>query len=127
VLAAYNDIDAATALLDADPSLADDPEAFREAAARGHEPTRSMTRRRWCSRSRTIGVNPNLVGWLGVVKQESGSALVVAATDRTRRTADSARRPAVGHADRVGRVSRPRRDRPPAFGTRLIPPLVTRR
>src|SRR6185295_3680281 len=37
VLAAYRDIDTATALLESDPSLADDPESLAEAAARGHD------------------------------------------------------------------------------------------
>jgi ankyrin repeat protein len=82
VLAAYGDVDTATALLDSDPSLADDPEAFREAAARGHETIlrlmlhhrpRVIDRVSVAAKTRTLteflfqsGMNPNLAGWLGV-------------------------------------------------------------
>ncbi|AHG88898.1 Ankyrin repeat-containing domain-containing protein [Gemmatirosa kalamazoonensis] len=37
VLAMYDDVDAAAALIDRDPSLADDPDALREAASHAHE------------------------------------------------------------------------------------------
>ena len=82
VLAAYGDVDAATALLDSDSSRADDPEAFRQAAVRGHE---AIVRLMLHHRPRVIdrvavaakthalteflfqsGMNPNLAGWLGV-------------------------------------------------------------
>jgi Ankyrin repeats (3 copies) len=82
VLAAYGDIDAATALLESDPSLADDPEAFREAAARGHEAMlRLMLRHRprvidrvsVAAKTRALteflfqsGMDPNRARWLGV-------------------------------------------------------------
>jgi ankyrin repeat protein len=82
VLAAYGDLDGATALLESDPSLADDPEALREAAARGHEPIvrlmlhhrpRVIDRVSVAAKTRALtellfhsGMNPNLVGWLGV-------------------------------------------------------------
>ena len=82
VLAAYGDVDAATALLASDPSLADDPEAFREAASRGHEGIlrlmlhhrpRVIDRVSVAAKTRALteflfqsGMNPNLAGWLGV-------------------------------------------------------------
>jgi ankyrin repeat protein len=82
VLAAYGDIDAATALLDSDPSMADDPEALAEAAARGHEDiVRLMLRLRprvidrvsVAAKTRALteflfqsGMNANRAGWLGV-------------------------------------------------------------
>jgi uncharacterized protein len=82
VMAAYGDVDAATALLDSDPSLADDPEAFREAAARGHEAIlrlmlhhrpRVIHRVSVAAQTRALtkflfesGMDPNLARWLGV-------------------------------------------------------------
>lgn len=82
VMAAYGDVDAATALLDSDPSLADDPEALAEAAARGHEAiVRLMLRHRprvidrvsVAAKTRALtellfqsGMSPNRAGWLGV-------------------------------------------------------------
>jgi ankyrin repeat protein len=82
VLAAYGDDAAATALLDSDPSRADDPEALREAAVRGHEAiVRLMLHHRphvidrvaVAAKTRALtellfqrGMNPNLAGWLGV-------------------------------------------------------------
>ena len=82
VLAAYRDIDTATALLESDPSLADDPESLAEAAARGHDDIiRLMLRHRprvidrvsVAANTRALteflfqsGMNPNLPGWLGV-------------------------------------------------------------
>jgi len=82
VLAAYGDVDAATALLDSDPSRADDPEALREAAVRGHDAiVRLMLHHRpqvidrvaVAAKTRALtellfhsGMNPNLAGWLGV-------------------------------------------------------------
>jgi ankyrin repeat protein len=81
-MAAYGDIDAATELLHSDPSLADDPEALAEAAARGHEDiVRLMLRHRprvidrmaVAAKTRALteflfqsGMNPNRAGWLGV-------------------------------------------------------------
>jgi len=82
VLAAYGDVDTATSLLDSDPSLADDPEAFREAAARGHEAIlrlmlhhrpRVIHRVSVAAKTRALtkflfesGMDPNLARWLGV-------------------------------------------------------------
>ena len=82
VLAAYGDIDTATRMLESNPSLADDPEALGEAAARGHEAiVRLMLRHRprlidrvsVAAKTRALteflfqsGMNPNLAGWLGV-------------------------------------------------------------
>ena len=82
VLASYGDLDSATAVLTADPSLADDPEALSAAAENGHEPiVRLMLRHRprlaervaVVARSRELtellfqsGMNPNLTGWLGI-------------------------------------------------------------
>jgi hypothetical protein len=82
VRAAYGDLEGATALLESDPSLADDPEALREAAVRGHEAIlRLMLRHRprvidrvsVAAKTRALteflfrsGMNPNLAGWLGV-------------------------------------------------------------
>ena len=82
VLASYGDLDTATAVLTADPSLADDPDAFAAAAESGHEAiVRLMLRHRprlaervavvAASRELTellfqSGMNPNLTGWLGI-------------------------------------------------------------
>jgi ankyrin repeat protein len=82
VLAAYGDLETATRLLDADASLADDPEALREAAERGHEAIvrlilrhrpRVIDRVSVAAKTRALtellfqhGMNPNLAGWLGV-------------------------------------------------------------
>jgi ankyrin repeat protein len=82
VLAAYGDLDGATGLLESDPSRADDPEAFCEAAARGHEAIlrlmldhrpRVIDRVSVAAKTRALteflfqrGMNPNLAGWLGV-------------------------------------------------------------
>jgi ankyrin repeat protein len=82
VLAAYGDVDAATRALEADPSLADDPEALREAAERGNEAMirlilqhrpRVIGRVSVAAKTRALtellfqsGMNPNLAGWLGV-------------------------------------------------------------
>jgi ankyrin repeat protein len=82
VLAAYGDVDAVTALLDSDPSRADDPEALREAAARGHDAiVRLILHHRpgvidrvaVAARTRPLteflfqrGMDPNRAGWLGV-------------------------------------------------------------
>ena len=82
VLATYGDLDAATAMLAADPSLADDPGALAAAAENGHEAIvrlllrhqpRLAERVAVAARSRELtellfqnGMNPNRAGWLGV-------------------------------------------------------------
>src|SRR5687767_4675468 len=82
VLIAYGDLDAATAMLQADPSVADDPEALATAARSGHEAIvrlllhyqpRLAERVAVVAKSRELtellfqsGMNPNLPGWLGV-------------------------------------------------------------
>jgi ankyrin repeat protein len=82
VLAAYGDLDTATAVLAGNPSLADDPEALAAAAENGHEPiVRLMLAHqpqlagRIAVVARTpqlteflfqSGMNPNLTAWLGV-------------------------------------------------------------
>ena len=82
VLAFYADLDAAEALLSANPALANDPEALANAAERGHEPIVRLLLRhepRLAERIAVVartpeltellfqnGMNPNLKGWLGV-------------------------------------------------------------
>jgi ankyrin repeat protein len=82
VLASYGDVDTARAVLAADPSLAEDPEALAAAARAGHEPVvrlilqhrpRVVERVAVAAKSRALtellfqsGMNPNLAGWLGV-------------------------------------------------------------
>jgi ankyrin repeat protein len=82
VLAAYGDLDTAAAVLTADPSLSDDPEALAAAATGGHDAiVRLLLRHRprlaervaVVARSRELtellfqsGMNPNLTAWLGV-------------------------------------------------------------
>ena len=82
VLASYGDVETASAVLAADPSLADDPEALAAAARAGHEPlVRAILQHRpgvvarvaVAAKSRPLtellfqrGMNPNLAGWLGV-------------------------------------------------------------
>ena len=82
VLVSYGDLETAAAMLAADPSRADDPDAFAAAARAGHEPiVRLMLRLRprvlervaVSARTRALteflfenGMNPNLAGWLGV-------------------------------------------------------------
>jgi ankyrin repeat protein len=82
VLGSYGDFDTATAVLSADPSLAEDPDALAAAARTGHEPIvrlilqhrpRVVQRVAVAAKSRALtellfqsGMNPNLPGWLGV-------------------------------------------------------------
>ena len=82
VLAAYGDLDKATAVLAENPSLADDPEALVAAAENGHEAIVRLILRyqpRLAQRVMVVartpelteflfqsGMNPNLPGWLGV-------------------------------------------------------------
>jgi hypothetical protein len=82
VLAAYGDVDAATKLLAANPSLADDPEALAEAAENGNESIvrlmlhyqpRLAERIAVVARTPELteflfqnGMNPNLIAWLGM-------------------------------------------------------------
>ena len=82
VLAAYGDLDKATAVLAENPSLADDPEALAAAAENGHEAIVRLILRyqpRLAERVMVVartpelteflfqsGMNPNLPGWLGV-------------------------------------------------------------
>jgi ankyrin repeat protein len=82
VLVSYGDVETATAVLAADPSLADDPDALAAAARAGHEPLvrailqyrpRVVDRVSVAAKSRELtellfqsGMNPNLAGWLGV-------------------------------------------------------------
>ena len=82
ILASYGDLDGATALLTADPSLADDPAALAAAAEGGHDAiVRLILRHRPRAAERVAvvarhaevtellfqsGMNPNLPGWLGV-------------------------------------------------------------
>jgi ankyrin repeat protein len=82
VLATYGDLDAATTMLTAKPSLADDPDALAAAAENGHEAIvrlilrhqpRLAERVAVAARSRDLteflfqhGMDPNLAGWLGV-------------------------------------------------------------
>jgi ankyrin repeat protein len=82
VLVSYGDFEMATAVLAADPSLADDPDALAAAARAGHEPlVRLILQHRphvvqrvaVAAKSRALtellfqsGMNPNLAGWLGV-------------------------------------------------------------
>jgi Ankyrin repeats (3 copies) len=82
VLAHYGDLETATELLTANPSLADDPEALVAAAEQGHESIVHLLLR-YCpqlaervavvARTRELteflfqkGMNPNLARWLGV-------------------------------------------------------------
>jgi uncharacterized protein len=82
VLVSYGDFETARAVLAADPSLAEDPEALVAAARNGHEPIvrhmlqlrpRVVERVAVAAKSRELtellfqrGMNPNLAGWLGV-------------------------------------------------------------
>ncbi|HEY1303786.1 MAG TPA: ankyrin repeat domain-containing protein [Vicinamibacterales bacterium] len=82
VIATYGDLESATAMLSADPALADDPEALAAAAEHGHEAiVRLLLQHRpqvvhrvaVAARTRDLteflfrnGMNPNLAGWLGV-------------------------------------------------------------
>ena len=82
VLVSYGDIETATAVLAADPSLAEDPDALAAAARAGHERLvrlilqhrpRVAERIAVAAKSRALtellferGMNPNLAGWLGV-------------------------------------------------------------
>jgi ankyrin repeat protein len=82
VLVSYGDFETASAILAADPSLAEDPEALAAAARVGHEPlVRAILQHRpgvvkrvaVAAKSRALtellfqsGMNPNLAGWLGV-------------------------------------------------------------
>jgi ankyrin repeat protein len=82
VLVSYGDFDTAKAVLAADPSLAEDPEALAAAARSGHEPIlrlllqhrpRVVERVTVAAKTRELtellfqsGMNPNLAGWLGV-------------------------------------------------------------
>jgi len=82
VLAHYGDLEAATALLTTNPSLADDPEALVAAAEQGHESIVHLLLRhcpQLAERVATVGrtrelteflfergMNPNLARWLGV-------------------------------------------------------------
>jgi ankyrin repeat protein len=82
VLVSYGDLETATAVLAADPALADDPDALAAAARAGHETlVRLLLRHRPHVVERVAvaaktsdltellfakGMNPNLPGWLGV-------------------------------------------------------------
>jgi ankyrin repeat protein len=82
VLAAYGDVETAARVLEEDASLADDPEALKEAAERGHDAVvrlilqhrpRVIDRVSLAAKTRPLteflfqsGMNPNLAGWLGV-------------------------------------------------------------
>jgi ankyrin repeat protein len=82
ILIGYGDLAGATAMLDADPSLADDPGALAAAAEGGHESiVRLMLQHRPGVAARVAvvasrpeftellfqaGMNPNFAGWLGI-------------------------------------------------------------
>jgi ankyrin repeat protein len=82
VLAAYGDLETTRTILQADPSLADDPEALANAAENGHESIVRLLLQHCPGLAERIavvartpeltrflfenGMNPNLIGWLGV-------------------------------------------------------------